>query len=98
MRRRRIAACLRLQKQPVQREEPCIVAARHGLERLFGGGTIAGELGSLGAKQQRERLAGRDALCLVGEFLRRLGVARADRDEALRYSSVSPHSALIAQV
>ena len=96
-RARRIVAPLRLDVEAMQAEQPGVVAQRHGLEGALGGRPVAGELGRLGAEQQRQRLAGRDPQGLVGEFAGRARVARSDRDQALRQRQIAAPRAAHAQ-
>jgi len=70
-------AALRLDEQTVQPEHAGVVAVGHLLEGRNRRVAIAGELRALGAEQQGERLARRDAHRLGGEFLRRASVAGA---------------------
>ena len=68
----RVIAALRLDEQAAQAEQLGVVALGHGAERELRGSTVAGQLRALRVEQQRQRLAGRDLLGLVG-------VARARR-------------------
>ena len=84
--------------EAVQAEQLGVVAARHHVEGALGGGAVAGELRRLGAEQQGERLAGRDAVGLVGEFAGGAHVAGGDRDQAVRHRLIAAHAAAGAQI
>ena len=57
---------------------------------------IAGELRVLRVEQERERLAGRDALDFVGGPLGGARVAGADRDQPARDREIAAHAAAVA--
>src|SRR5262245_25193412 len=93
-----VVAALRLHEQAVQAEHAGVVAVRHLLEGRDRRVAIARELRGLGAQQQGERLARRDARGLGGEFLGGARVAGADGDQPPRYRAISAHAAPDAQV
>ena len=102
-RHRRLAAAASLRRcasmiEPVQAEQPRVVARRHGVEGALGGVAVAGQLRRLRAEQQRQRLVRRDARRLVGESARGAHVAGADRDQALRHRVIAAHAAPHAQI
>src|SRR6516164_558556 len=93
-----VVAALRLDEQPMQPEHAGVVAVRHLLEGRDRRVAIAGELRGLGAQQQGERLARRDAHRIGGELLGGARVARADRDQPLRHRAISALAAANAPI
>jgi hypothetical protein len=80
---------LRLDEETMQAERAGVGAPRHLLEGGAGGGAVAGKLRRLRGEEQSERLAGRQAVGLVGEAARGAHVAGADRDQALRHRAIA---------
>ena len=93
-----VVAALRLHEQTVQPEHAGVVAVRHLLEGRDRGVAIAGELRGLGAEQQGERLARRDAHRIGGEFFGGARVAGADGDQPLRHRAISALAAPDAEI
>ena len=93
----RILPPLRLDVEAAQAEQPGVVALGHLAERVLGGGAVARELGDLRVEQERERLAGGDAVGFVGGSARGAHVARADRDQAARDREIAAHAAAVAE-